>query len=180
MVRGGCAAAPCPHAAASRLATPRRSAEAASVTTGAARLYVVVTYVSRRTTVSVGALGPVVFERGWYAYVGSAARARRARVTRHLATGKPRRWHADYLFAAFPARRAWLVDGAAGECELAGALAALPGAARRPPRFGAGDCRCAGHLVRLSRRPQRHDLTVAALAAGATAPAAVRRFARRC
>jgi len=132
------------------------------VSAGAARLYVVLTYVTRQTTVPVGALGAVAFERGWYAYVGSAARARRARVARHLATGKPLRWHADYLFTAFPARRAWLVDGAAGECELAGALAALPGASRRPPRFGAGDCRCAGHLVRLAQRPRRADIASAA------------------
>ena len=129
---------------------------------GAARLYIVLTYVPRRATVRVGALGAVVFERGWYAYVGSAARARQARVARHLATGKPLRWQADYLFAAFPGRGAWLVDGAAGECELAGALAALPGASRRPRRFGAGDCRCAGHLVRFPRRPRRADLTAAA------------------
>ena len=146
---------------------------------GPMRLYVVLTYVPRRSTVPIGALGSVAFERGWYAYVGSAARARRARVARHLATSKTLRWHADYLFAAFPARRAWLVDGAAGECQLAAALASLPGASRHPRRFGAGDCRCAGHLVRFSRRPRRHDLTVAAHAAGATAPAAVRRFARR-
>jgi len=149
------------------------------VNAGAPRLYVVLTYVPRRTTVPLGALGPVVFERGWYAYVGSAARARRARVARHLAPDKPLRWHADYLFTAFPARRAWLVDGAAGECELAGALAALPGASRRSRRFGAGDCRCAGHLVRLPRRPRRRDLAVAAQAAGAPAHGAVRSFAPR-
>ena len=145
----------------------------------APRLYVVLTYVPRRTSVPVGALGNVVFERGWYAYVGSAARARRARVARHLAAGKPLRWHADYLFAAFPARRAWLVDGVEGECELAGALAALPGASRRPRRFGAGDCRCAGHLVRSSRRPRRHDLAAAARAAGAAANGAERSYVRR-
>ncbi len=116
----------------------------------------------RLTTVIVGSLGPVRFERGWYAYVGSAARGRRARVGRHLAASKALRWHADHLFAAFPARRAWLVDGAAGECELAGALAALPGAARRPRRFGAGDCRCAGHLVAFGRRPRQADVVAAA------------------
>ena len=146
---------------------------------GAPRLYVVLTYVPRQTTVPVGALGPVVFERGWYAYVGSAARTRRTRVARHLAPDKPLRWHADYLFTAFPARRAWLVDGAVGECELAGALAALPGASRPSRRFGAGDCRCAGHLVRLPRRPRRRDLAVAAQAAGAPAHGAVRSFAPR-
>ena len=125
---------------------------------------------------AVGSLGVVTLERGWYAYVGSALRAREARVARHLAREKPLRWHADYLFTAFPAERAWLVDGAAGECELAGALAAVAGAERRPRRFGAGDCRCAGHLVRLPRRPLRRDIVAAAHAAGAPERGAVRAF----
>ncbi len=147
--------------------------------TAAARLYISLTYVPRRSSVRIGSLGAVTLERGWYAYVGSAARGRRARVARHLALEKPLRWHADYLFAVFPARRAWLVDGATGECALAGALAGLPGAERRPPRFGAGDCRCVGHLVRFGRRPLRRDLAVAAHAAGAPARGAVRGFAPR-
>ena len=125
-------------------------------------LYVVVTYVPRRAPLAVGALGTVVLGRGWYSYVGSALRGREARVARHMAAHTTLRWHADYLFAAFPARRAWLVDGAPGECDLAAGLAGLPGAARRPPRFGAGDCHCAGHLVRLARRPRRADIVAAA------------------
>ena len=143
-----------------------------------ARLYVVVTRVPRRSTVAVGLFGPVTFARGWYAYVGSGARGRAARVARHLAREKPLRWHADYLFRAFPPERAWFVDGTAGECELAGALAALPGAERAPRRFGAGDCRCAGHLVRLPRRPLHRDLVAAAHAAGAPARGSVRSFRR--
>jgi Uri superfamily endonuclease len=140
------------------------------------RLYVVVTWVPRRTTIAVGSLGPVTFARGWYAYVGSARRARGARVARHLRAEKPLRWHADHLFARYPGRRAWLVDGGLTECELAAALAGLPGAERRPPRFGAGDCRCAGHLVELPER-----LTRRALAALLASPARVRshRWPRR-
>ncbi len=145
----------------------------------APRLYIVLTRVPRRSALKVGSLGTVTLDRGWYVYVGSAARAREARVARHLAREKPLRWHADYLFKDFPAERAWLVDGADGECELAGALAALPGAERRPRRFGAGDCRCAGHLVRFGRRPLRRDLAAAAHAAGAPAHRAVRCFAPR-
>jgi len=149
------------------------------VSAPAARLYVVLTRVPRRTLLDVGSLGSVTLERGWYGYVGSAARAREARVARHLALEKPLRWHADYLFTAFPAVRAWFVDGALGECELAGALAALPGAERRLHRFGAGDCRCAGHLVRFARRPRSRDLAAAAHAAGAPEKGAVRTFGRR-
>ncbi len=168
-------------------AGPDRPAEAsvpdasAATTAGppAPRLYIVLTRVPRRTALAVGSVGMVTLERGWYGYVGSAARARGARVARHLAREKQLRWHADYLFTAFPAERAWLVDGAAGECELAGALAALPGAERLPRRFGAGDCRCAGHLVRFARRPLRRDLAAAAHAAGAPPNGAVRAYGRR-
>ena len=145
----------------------------------APRLYVVLTRVPRRTKLAIGSLGPVQLERGWYAYVGSAVRGREARVARHLAREKPLRWHADHLFTAFPPGRAWFVDGAAGECELAGALAALPGAERRPRRFGAGDCRCAGHLMRFARPPLRRDLAAAAHAAGAPPRGAVRAFGPR-
>ena len=134
------------------------------------KLYVVATLVPRRTTLVVGSLGEVTFERGWYAYVGSARRGREARVARHLRADKPLRWHADYLFARFPGRVAWLVDGELSECELADAIAQqiesaaparLPGASRRPPRFGASDCRCAGHLLRLTRRPTTPRLAAA-------------------
>jgi len=169
--------------------TPARQSASSSVRAFAAasenstahppRLYIVVTRVPRRSALAVGSLGTVTLDRGWYAYVGSAARARDARVARHLACEKPIRWHADYLFTAFPAERAWLVDGASGECALAGALAALPGAERLPRRFGAGDCRCSGHLVHFTRRPLRRDLAVAALAAGAPPRGAVRSFAAR-
>ncbi len=100
----------------------------------------------------------MTFERGWYAYVGSARRGRDARVARHFRREKPLRWHADYLFTAVPPRLAWLVDGPLTECELAGALAAQPGASRPVRRFGAGDCRCPGHLIRLAARPGASEL----------------------
>jgi Uri superfamily endonuclease len=125
-------------------------------------LYIVVTWVPRGRAAAIGSLGEVPIARGWYAYVGSARVAREARVARHLATAKPLRWHADYLFREFPARSGFLIDTSRSECELADGLARLPGAERRPPRFGSSDCACAGHLVRLGRRPRRADLRLAA------------------
>jgi sugar fermentation stimulation protein A len=126
------------------------------------KLYVVVAWAPHGEQVAVGALGSLAVARGWYAYVGSAERARETRVARHLAADKTLRWHADYFFRSFPARSGWLVDTGLSECELTDGLARLPGAERRLPRFGAGDCLCAGHLVRLGRRPRRADLRRAA------------------
>lgn len=125
-------------------------------------LYIILTWAPHGRVVSIGSLGDVKIERGWYVYVGSAKRAREARVARHLALAKPLRWHADRLFREFPARSGWFIDTALSECELADSLARLPGAERRPPRFGSSDCPCAGHLVRLGRRPRRADLRLAA------------------
>ena len=111
------------------------------------RLYVVATWVPRRETIVVGALGPVVFARGWYAYVGSAVHGRVARVARHMRADKPLRWHADYLFARHPATRRWLLDTPLTECAVA-ALLSGPGSVAAP-HFGASDCGCAGHLLRI-------------------------------
>jgi Uri superfamily endonuclease len=119
--------------------------------TTAERLYVAAAWVPRAQIVTVGALGPLTLRRGWYAYVGSARRGRRARVARHMRACKPLRWHADYLFALHPATRAWLIDttAPAAECTLAAALAAAaPGLSRTAMgSFGASDCGCPGHLV---------------------------------
>jgi Uri superfamily endonuclease len=112
-------------------------------------LYVVITYVPRRTEVTVGARGCQTFERGWFAYVGSALVARDARVARHLRANKRLRWHADYLLAIYPGRRAWLLDTSLSECALVDVLAGQTGAQRAVAGFGAGDCHCAGHLLRL-------------------------------
>jgi Uri superfamily endonuclease len=133
------------------------------------RLYVVATWVPRRETIVVGALGPVIFTRGWHAYVGSARRGRDARVARQRRAAKPLRWQADYLFSAHPATQAWLLDTPLGECELVTRLRTLgrpeagpDGAVVVPPeaagpivrvagRFGASDCGCAGHLLYTAR-----------------------------
>lgn len=125
---------------------------ASSTATTNHRLYVVACRVPRRTDLTVGALGSRRLARGWYAYVGSARRGRDARVARHFHADKPRRWHADYLFAVCPPTHAWLVDGLLDECALVEWLMREAGALRAVAGFGSGDCRCAGHLLRLPAR----------------------------
>ena len=88
---------------------------------------------------------------GLYAYCGSAygPGGIRARVSRHMRTGKPTRWHVDRLTANGRILQAGVVISGQ-ECELVagilsrGSFVALPG-------FGSSDCRrCAAHLIRLS------------------------------
>jgi len=102
------------------------------------------------TAIDVGALGRVRFLPGRYVYTGSARRGVRARVLRHCRPDKPMRWHLDYLLPrgrlvgieAFPA-----AEGP--ECTLNREALALPEADVPARGFGASDCRCPAHLVRV-------------------------------
>ena len=108
-------------------------------------VYIAVFYLARARRVRVGSLGQCRFARGWYLYVGSAQRGLDARLRRHARKDKPLHWHIDYLSAEAEMIGAILLPGRKQrECELARQLARrfdLP-----IPRFGASDCRCAGHL----------------------------------
>ncbi len=110
-------------------------------------------------TIQVGRLGAFSFPQGWYVYVGSALSGLDQRISRHLRPSGVRRWHLDYLRTAahivdvkrFP-------DPQRRECELAGAVLALPEASVPAPRFGASDCRCPAHLIHFPRRPALEHL----------------------
>jgi Uri superfamily endonuclease len=115
--------------------------------------YLLVIRTRTRLDLAVGRLGRRQLPRGWHVYVGRARRGLRARLTHHLAAGRPLRWHIDYLRQAGQVVEVWAAVGeAAQECALAQAVAALPGA-QRWPGFGSSDCRCPGHLISFARRP---------------------------
>ena len=61
--------------------------------------YVLILRVFRPASVRVGRLGRFHFPAGWYAYVGSARGpgGLAARISRHLRSPKPSRWHVDHL-----------------------------------------------------------------------------------
>jgi sugar fermentation stimulation protein A len=86
--------------------------------------------------------------------VGSALGGLGARLRRHARLTKRRHWHVDALrevaslvaVVARPGRERL-------ECAVAAQVCGWPGASRPVPRFGASDCRCAGHLIHVDRRP---------------------------
>ena len=112
-------------------------------------VYVLIISVGKDTKVNVGALGSIFFEKGSYAYVGSAQNGLERRVQRHLRKEKKKFWNIDYL----------LDDDAVGivkvfykeaekseECKIAGKLSEKGVAVRR---FGCSDCGCVSHLFRV-------------------------------
>lgn len=106
--------------------------------------------------VTVGQLGSLELQPGWYVYVGSAQGpgGLAARVGRHIQTEKKRRWHIDYVRPHAELREVWFTRGSEKvECQWAEKLAQMPKAELPFPRFGASDCRCAAHLIWFRRRP---------------------------
>jgi sugar fermentation stimulation protein A len=120
--------------------------------------YVLVLELTRPSVTSVGALGRIRFGRGYYAYVGSARRGMRSRLSRHLARKKRKKWHIDWLTTrsdVVPVAVA--TTGRVGlECRIAGLLSAR--AEGRVEGFGCSDCECESHLTHFSTV---HDLDLA-------------------
>ncbi len=131
---------------------------------GNAGCYVLVLSLKKSTRISVGSLGEIDFPRGHFLYVGRARRNLRQRIARHLRADIRIRWHIDYLRQAVEVVDV-LVTANLEECALAGKTARLP-RAEIVPRFGAGDCRCPGHLIRFDRPPDLRSLGLQALGIG--------------
>jgi Uri superfamily endonuclease len=98
----------------------------------------------------VGALGQVYFEKGLYAYVGSAQANLEKRVARHLRKAKRKFWHVDYLLDAEAAKITkvfWKCATKDEECAIAYRLGR---SGRGVKQFGCSDCKCTSHLFRLN------------------------------
>jgi len=100
-------------------------------------------------TISVGALGEIVFRKGWHIYIGSALGCGGLkRLERHIALAEAKdkrpKWHVDYLLASdlFPLRYAVSATTSLRlECLVASALSG-----ESVPGFGCSDCACTSHL----------------------------------
>jgi Uri superfamily endonuclease len=112
-------------------------------------VYVLTIQVDENVDVNVGALGKLTFEKGLYAYVGSAQANLEQRIKRHLGKEKRLFWHIDYLLNESAARIVKVLYKQANrieECEIAKAI----GERGEPvDGFGCSDCSCKSHLFRI-------------------------------
>ena len=103
-----------------------------------------------------GRFAGITLPAGWHVYAGSARGpgGLRARLGRHLARRKHRRWHVDQLTTVAETVRALPFPDtetapAPGECALAQALLSSGSFEAPVPGFGSSDCRaCPAHLLR--------------------------------
>jgi len=106
--------------------------------------------------IEVGALGTMTVRSGTYVYVGSAfgPGGLRARVERHVRGDGTLHWHVDYLRAVTTLEAVWYThDPERRECTWAEVLQSLPDASVPLDGFGASDCNCSAHLVRIADGP---------------------------
>ncbi|MDI6691111.1 MAG: GIY-YIG nuclease family protein [Candidatus Bathyarchaeota archaeon] len=113
-------------------------------------VYVLIIEVNKNINVNVGALGNLNFEKGIYAYVGSAKKGLNKRIERHLKKGKPTFWHIDYLLndGSVKVLKVFTVQEFFSECEVAKIISE-----RGFPMqgFGSSDCKCLSHLFKIRK-----------------------------
>lgn len=112
-------------------------------------IYVLVISVEEDIRINVGALGNTFFEKGLYAYVGSAQGGLEKRIGRHLLRTKGKFWHVDYLLDndAVEVREILYKEAdKSNECRTAAKLGERGAAVKN---FGCSDCSCFSHLFRV-------------------------------
>ncbi|MGB9853198.1 MAG: GIY-YIG nuclease family protein [Candidatus Bathyarchaeales archaeon] len=121
-------------------------------------IYVLAISVNKSVTIKVGALGNVTFEKGLYAYVGSAQNNLDKRLRRHFQWAKRKFWHIDYLLANAHASvlKAFYKEAEKPEeCTVARGFSEKGFAVKK---FGCSDCRCVSHLFRFNTYSLLEDL----------------------
>lgn len=94
--------------------------------------------------INIGSRQNVHFDRGYYAYVGSAMGGFKARLNHHLKANKKSHWHIDYLLQKAAITRIVLCEtGQRVECSIAQTLRCQLDSV---PGFGSSDCHCGSHL----------------------------------
>jgi Uri superfamily endonuclease len=110
-------------------------------------IYVLALQVNANMRTSVGSLGVVRFDKGVYAYVGSAQIGLAKRIERHLRMKKKKFWHIDSLLddgRVSVMRVFYKVAAKREECRTAQTLGKYGVIVAG---FGCSDCDCASHLI---------------------------------
>ena len=107
-------------------------------------IYTILSELDEAQEIQVGKRHSFAFEKGFYAYVGSALASLESRLARHLSTHKKLHWHIDYLLHSAIVRAVIYTETSQRmECLVAQALSwRLPSILG----FGCSDCDCPSHL----------------------------------
>ena len=112
-------------------------------------VYVLIIQVDKDADVNVGALGKLTFEKGLYAYVGSAQTNLEKRIRRHFRKEKRKFWHVDYLLDNAAAKITTVFFKNADKSEECETAKIINERGRAISGFGCSDCNCNSHLFRI-------------------------------
>ncbi|MBA7470977.1 hypothetical protein ES707_06269 [subsurface metagenome] len=103
--------------------------------------------------ISVGKLGKINFEKGYYLYVGSGQNSLETRIARHLGKRKKKFWHIDYLLSQWEARikEVWIAEDRRIECLTARKILEKVNTPLVAEKLGSRDCSCPTHLFYLNQ-----------------------------
>ena len=112
-------------------------------------IYILLIKINAKIQEKIGSLGRIEFDKGIYAYVGSAQNNLEKRIQRHKAKNKKVRWHIDYLLNNKSLKILKVFYKKAGkeeECKIAKKLSKT---GKIIPNFGCSDCECESHLFKI-------------------------------
>ena len=121
--------------------------------------YALVFKTKQKYRISVGKLGTLKLQTGYYIYIGSAfgPGGLKARIGHHCRNSGRHHWHIDYLSEyLYPAEVWYTYDAIHREHQWSQVLARARGVSIPLPGFGSSDCRCISHLYFFSTRPSRN------------------------
>jgi len=106
--------------------------------------YILLIELLEDSEIQIGKLGRIGFQKGFYAYVGSAMNNLEKRIERHIRKEKRLFWHIDYLLENAEVREViYAESNKREECRLAKNLEKYFNPVRG---FGSSDCKCKSHL----------------------------------
>jgi len=112
-------------------------------------VYILLINVGKDIQARVGSLGKIKFDKGIYAYLGSAQNNLEKRIIRHRSRNKKMFWHIDYLLDSKFTKIInvfYKKSGKIKECKIADKLNKTE---ILIPNFGCSDCNCKSHLFRI-------------------------------
>jgi Uri superfamily endonuclease len=104
----------------------------------------------RDCRIRIGGKGSVSFKKGTYIYTGRSKRNLQKRIERHCRREKKLHWHIDYFLRKGRISEIFLFPGRLDECRINGMIFEEYPNASYVKGFGSSDCRCPGHLIRIS------------------------------
>jgi len=116
--------------------------------------YLFIMKLSRKSQITIGSLGTLTFDKGYYVYVGSAMKNLTQRIERHKRQRKQMHWHIDYLRQKAAYHASLPIRATANlECDLAQSVEKI--ADSSIAQFGSSDCKCGSHLFFFKNEPVR-------------------------